>query len=133
MADAATNTPPRAKPSTRRHTRQVLAVLAGVLLTTGIGLLLHARSSGTNTSQTLRLGTGLDQASYDLLLVARGDLPADGAVLVYLDEISHEQLGQPQNAAWDRALHARLIDRLTAAGAKAIVFDIVFSDANPGQ
>src|SRR5262249_46956344 len=29
---------------------------------------------------------------------------------------------------WDRALHAKLIDRLTAAGARVIVFDIVFTD-----
>src|SRR5204863_5543862 len=31
----------------------------------------------------------------------------------------------------DRALPAQLIQRLRAAGAKAIVFDVVFSDANP--
>src|SRR5438552_733863 len=48
-----------------------------------------------------------------------------------MDEESHRSLGQPVNAAWDRALHARLIDRLTAAGARAIVFDVVFSDPNP--
>jgi len=48
-----------------------------------------------------------------------------------MDEESHRSLGQPFNAGWDRALHARLIDRLTAAGARAIVFDVVFSDPNP--
>ena len=40
----------------------------------------------------------------------------------------HKELAQPRNAAWDRALHARLVERLTQAGARAIVFDIVFSE-----
>src|SRR5262249_34001075 len=75
-----------------------------------------------------RVGDALINRSYDLQLVARGDVPAAEAVLVYLDEKSHTVLQQPLNAPWDRTLHARLIDRLTAAGTKAIVFDIVFSD-----
>ena len=50
--------------------------------------------------------------------------------MVYLDEASHLKLGQPQNAPWDRSLHARLVDRLTTASARAIVFDVVFSDPN---
>jgi adenylate cyclase len=133
MADTAPKTASRSKPSARRHTRLVLAVIAGMVFTTAAGLLLHTRSSGTNKNQTLRLGTGLEQASYDLLLVARGDRPVNEAVMVYLDEVSHEQLGQPQNVPWDRALHARLVDRLNDAGAKAIVFDVVFSDANPDK
>jgi len=73
----------------------------------------------------------LTQASYDLLHVARGEVRANEAVLVYMDEVSHQRLGQPLNAAWDRALHAQLIQRLSGAGAKAIVFDVVFSDPNP--
>lgn len=62
------------------------------------------------------------------MMVSRGDRPADEAVIVYLDEKSHRQLGQPLNAPWDRTLHAKLIDRLTASGARAIIFDVVFSD-----
>jgi adenylate cyclase len=80
-----------------------------------------------------RAGAGLANLSYDLLLVARGDQKADGAVMVFLDEASHLKLQQPLNAAWDRALHARMVDRLHQAGAKAIVFDVVFSDPNPGS
>jgi len=45
-----------------------------------------------------------------------------------MDEPAHKALGQPLNAPWDRSLHAKLIDRLTAAGASVIVFDIVFAD-----
>lgn len=66
--------------------------------------------------------------SYDFLTVIRGDRKTDEAVLVLLDERSHKQLNQPLNAPWDRALHAQMIDRLTAAGARVIVFDVVFSD-----
>lgn len=81
------------------------------------------------------LGQGLILHSYDLQLVARGDVAVGEAVVVYMDDASHAALRQPLNAPWDRALHARLIRRLTAAGARAIVFDIIFSDPdarNPG-
>jgi adenylate cyclase len=79
-------------------------------------------------------GAGLVNTSYDLLHLLRNrHIPASESVIVYLDEKSHLDLKQPLNAPWDRALHAQLIDRLTAAGAKAIVMDIVFSDLNPGQ
>ena len=74
------------------------------------------------------IGRGLVNRSYDFLIIARGDQAATDAVIVYLDEKSHAELGQPLDAPWDRALHARLVERLTAAGAKVIVFDIVFSD-----
>src|SRR5438477_13146687 len=102
----------------QRHGRLVGAIVIGVVITVATGLALHE----------FRFGGGLRNASYDLLLVARGDQPALEAVMVYMDEVSHEQLHQSMNAAWDRALHAKLIDRLTVAGAKAIVFDIVFAD-----
>jgi len=52
-------------------------------------------------------------------------------VLVELDDDSHNQLSQPYNASWDRAMHARLIERLTAEGARAAVFDILFTDRHP--
>jgi adenylate cyclase len=106
-------------------TRPRLAAAVGVVLAAGCGLLLH--------DDGFRLGAGLERSSYDLLHVWRGDKRVTEAVLVYLDEASHQKLGQPLNAAWDRSIHARLIDRLTAAGARAIVFDIVFSDANTNQ
>src|SRR5436309_5330543 len=97
-----------------------LAAGAGALLAAGCGLVLHEYP----------LGRGLAQSSYDLLMVLRGEVRAPEAVIVYMDEDSHQKLGQPYNAVWDRALHARLIDRLTVAGARAIVFDVVFSDPN---
>jgi len=101
---------------TRR--KKWLATAFGAMLAAGVGLVLR----------DFTVGRGLVTRSFDLLLVARGDLAANEAVIVYLDEASHGILNQPRNAAWDRALHARLVERLTAAGAKAIVFDVVFAD-----
>ena len=83
---------------------------------------------------TFALGSGLVNLSYDLLHILRSErIPAPEALIVYLDEKSHLDLNQPLNAPWDRALHAQMIDRLTAAGAQAIVMDVVFSDANPDK
>lgn len=103
-----------------RISRNLVAAVFGALLATGLGLFLH----------TYNFGRGLINHSYELQLVARGDVRTREAVIVYMDEASHSALKQPLNAPWDRSLHARLINRLTAAGAKAIVFDIVFSDAD---
>jgi adenylate cyclase len=100
-----------------------LASAGAALLSVGVGLLLH----------TFPFGRGLSNFSYDLLPVARGDVPVEEAALVFLDERSHLQLQQSFTAPWDRALHARLIDRLVHAGARAVVFDVVFSDPNPAD
>jgi len=100
-----------------------MGALLGVILAVVTGLGLH----------TFRFGRGLTNASYDLLLVARGDRMTDQAVIVYLDDVSYQKLNQPLNTPWDRALHAKLIDRLSTAGAKAIVFDILFSDPEPAN
>jgi adenylate cyclase len=101
----------------------LMALLAGGVLSICSGLLFRE----------LPLGDGLQRASYDLLFVARGDIAATNSVLIYMDEDSHQRLNQPLNAPWDRSLHAKLIERLTLAGARAIVFDIVFSDPIPAK
>jgi adenylate cyclase len=102
-------------------TRAHLAAAAGALLAVGSGLLLHE----------FKFGSGLAHASYDLLTVMRGDVRAEEAFIVYMDDAATRSLGQSDTAAWDRALHARLIERLTAAGARAIVFDVVFANPKP--
>ena len=78
-----------------------------------------------------RIGDGLTRQSYDLLHLFRGDIHTDEAVIVYLDDVSHKELHQRFGSIWDRSLHAQLLERLKADGAKAVVFDVVFSD--PGQ
>src|SRR4029079_329582 len=48
----------------------------------------------------------------------------------YMDEESHRVLNQPWHGAWDRSLHARLIDNLNRWHARAIVFDVLFLATN---
>ncbi len=52
--------------------------------------------------------------------------PTSGVLtIVSIDDSSLERYGRWEN--WPRSLHAALIDRLHAAGARAIVFDITFA------
>jgi adenylate cyclase len=74
------------------------------------------------------LGGGITRLSFDLPFALRGNQAITNAAIIYLDEESHRELNQPLLAPWDRSLHARLIDQLTAADAKAIVFDILFTE-----
>ena len=92
------------------------AVGAGVAI--GLGWLMAGH----------RLGDPLKHLSYDLLFAMRADMRVDEALIVYLDDLSHKELNQSFLEAWDRSLHARLVERLTADRAKAVVFDIVFAD-----
>ncbi len=79
------------------------------------------------------LGEGLARLSYDLPFIVRArraarELPP--ACVIYLDEGSAAKLDQ-RGGVWDRQLHADLVRRLKREGARAIFFDIVFSDAWP--
>jgi PAS domain S-box-containing protein len=51
--------------------------------------------------------------------------------ILYLDLNSYLTFKQNPALAWDRSLHARLVDRLRNAGARAVVFDILFTDPGP--
>jgi adenylate cyclase len=77
------------------------------------------------------LATKLQNLSYDLTFLARPMSQPDEVVVVYMDDASYQDLKQPYTAPWDRSLHARLLKRLTAEKARAVVFDIVFSDPGP--
>jgi len=50
--------------------------------------------------------------------------------IIRLDAASARQLHQPSWQPWDRALHARLLEKLTAQGARAVFFDVVFGATN---
>jgi CHASE2 domain-containing sensor protein len=64
--------------------------------------------------------------SYDLPFYFHPRTTVDGVVIVYMDSDSEARLGQGRWDRWDRAVHARLIRKLTEAGAKAVVFDVRF-------
>ncbi|HWP22859.1 MAG TPA: CHASE2 domain-containing protein, partial [Candidatus Binatia bacterium] len=63
-----------------------------------------------------------------LLFKLRGPRPAPGdAVVVSIDKDSADQLGISENPEkWPRALHARLVDVLSKAGAAVVTFDVHF-------
>lgn len=75
----------------------------------------------------LPLFQGPVNLSYDLAFLFRPRAVIDDVVIVYMDEDSEARLGQGRWDRWDRAAHARLLERLKEAGAKALVLDILFS------
>jgi adenylate cyclase len=99
-----------------RHLTRGLTILTGSVLATGLGLACLRYSFA---EPLLRL-------SYDLPFLWRAPLDTHEVVLVYIDEYSAKQLHQPLDDVWNRALHAPLLDRLTADKARLVFYDIVF-------
>jgi len=95
------------------------AAIIGAVLAAGLGYF----------SLTTPLGDSLVRASYDLPFKFRPFIFPNEVVMVYLDDASHEKLHQKYTEVWNRAFHAKLVNRLTAEHAKAVVFDLIFSDA----
>ena len=75
------------------------------------------------------LGESLARLSYDLPFVVRGAVEMPKSCIVYMDEDSARKLGQT-GAIWDRKLHTQLLAALAADQPRAILFDVVFSDAS---
>lgn len=93
---------------------------AGLAVAVGLGAL------------TLRpVGDWIEAWSYDLPYKLRSDIAADGVVMVAMDAASMTALGQESIAGWNRQLHASLLDRLMARGARAAAFTTVFSEPAP--
>ncbi|HZX75600.1 CHASE2 domain-containing protein [Lysobacter sp.] len=90
--------------------RTLLALLAGVLA----AVLAYTGA--------LR---NLDTAIYDAHMADWTAQPDGQTLIVAIDERSIAELGQ---WPWPRAVHARLIDRLQHAGARAIAMDLVLSE-----
>jgi CHASE2 domain-containing sensor protein/signal transduction histidine kinase len=66
-----------------------------------------------------------DLLLYDLQMGFFSRPVADDIIIVAVDEKSLDTLGR---WPWSRQVHAKLVDRLTQAGAKAIVLDILFAE-----
>jgi adenylate cyclase len=102
----------------RSGARLRLALFLGVgLAVTGLGLV----SYGTDVFRGLELG------SVDVRFSIRGkQAPPPDVVVVKIDDVTFDRL----NERWPfrRTLHARLIKRLTAEGAKVIAYDVQFSE-----
>jgi len=113
----------------KQKLRGHLAGLIGVALVFVIGFLLLAFDS--------RLSRVLTRASYDwsfdLSRPLSPKLNNSDVIIIYMDPDSYTDLHQPFNKPWDRALHAELLEKLKADGARAVVMDIVFTDPGPSR
>ncbi|HAS77935.1 MAG TPA: histidine kinase [Marinobacter adhaerens] len=78
--------------------------------------------------QTTELPQRLDYWLYDQAITSNPLEASDEVVLVTIDELSLNRLGR---WPWPRNLHAELIAKLNEAGAKTIVFDILFAEPSP--
>lgn len=107
----------------RRVLEQWLGAVAGGLLVAALAILLRA-----HWTEAVPLGQTLLLRSYDLPFALQPQENPTDALLILMDEESHRALDQPYGAPWDRALHARLIDTLTTAGARLVVMDVLFSE-----
>jgi serine/threonine protein kinase len=68
----------------------------------------------------------------DALFRLRGQRsPHPDIAVVAIDEQSYSQLKVPLTAPWPRSLHAQLLNALADAGAKRVVFDVLFTGADP--
>jgi len=104
----------------------VFAVLIAVLVVIGlwISVLAPLNLDAMSQNQLLWAADALDP------------LPDDpGVLIVGIDDDSEAALGPPPfgpNAHW-RALHARLIERAHAGGARAVVFDLSMTTSTPAD
>lgn len=72
-----------------------------------------------------------DGPSYDWLYLMQKPRAMDDVVIIGLDDASIGTLASGQHrslATWDRSLYTRLMDRMTDAGARRVVFDVLFED-----
>src|SRR3989338_7731979 len=70
--------------------------------------------------------------TYDYRFHAKGSREANPQIVVI--EISDESVTKIGRWPWDRDWHATLIQVLKKAGAKAVVFDVLFSEqSNPAK
>jgi len=104
-----------------KHLIRASVIAGGILATTTFGLACLRYS----------FGEPLARLSYDLPFLWRTTLDTHDITLVYLDEYSAKQLNQPLEDVWNRALHVRLLDRLTQEKARLVFYDIVFDAPAP--
>src|SRR5919204_2194953 len=97
------------------------AVMLGIL-TGVVGLLVSLLPFGFELEESVGL---------DILFKLRGiRQPPSDVVIVSIDNASAVHLNLPIDLKkWPRALHARLTENLTRAGAAVIAFDLMFDEA----
>ncbi|WP_213982698.1 CHASE2 domain-containing protein, partial [Sphingomonas sp. dw_22] len=69
-----------------------------------------------------------DNLVYDRLVWLERQPARDDIIVVAIDDESVHRIG---GFPWPRSVHARLLDRLQAAGPRAILYDVLFVDPSP--
>ena len=115
------STPPRTRKAARRG-----AFIQHVVVSAAIFAIAIAGVAGASLL-THHLDS-LELKSYDFLMsVLRGPLPTpDDIAIVAIDDSSMKEFAGSFSWPWPRSVHAELVRQLGAAGARAIVFDVVF-------
>ena len=126
----------------KSHWRWLLRLassVAGAVLVSAVGWVLAQTSFSVGTFGERKashfawlctsFGESLARLSYDLPFVVRGTVEMPKSCLIYMDEDSGRKLGQT-GTIWDRKLHGQLLEALAADKPRAILFDVVFSEAS---
>ena len=94
---------------------------AGMLIALIVALVLSALYLGN-----ARFFQVLEEKTLDMRFALRGKIdPGPETVIAAIDEKSINKLGR---FPWSRSTWSRVVDRLTADGARVIVFDVIFSE-----
>ncbi|WP_341319353.1 CHASE2 domain-containing protein [Paraburkholderia sp. IMGN_8] len=75
-----------------------------------------------------RLTASVDHLVYDRFLSLRAQPVSPDIVVVEIDNASIAQLGR---WPWPRSVHARLLEQLARAKPAAVIYDVLFTEANP--
>ncbi len=78
-------------------------------------------------------GEALADASYDYLFRFSGRGATNRVAIIRLDNASYAELGQRRGQRWDRALHARLLNKLKDDGCPLVVLDVFFREPGPPE
>ena len=102
--------------------QRVLKAVSLGIITALLGAVVYFLLSGFELEENLGL---------DVLFKLRGKIEAPkDTVIIAIDKTSSDHFDLPNDPAqWPRQLHAQLIERLAALGARVIVFDIFFKEA----
>ena len=104
---------PLPKPQGRRRKRQ----FSDALLVLGVAVVVILAQVGT------RAFAGLERQLYDAASTLTDRMPSDRIAIIAIDDTSIANIGR---WPWPRDVHARLIDQLSAAGAKTIAHTALF-------
>ena len=108
------------------------AIIIGLVVALGWAPWLHLFGGRDDAERSTLVGNNglqsLELRTLDARFAARGIEAPPALDKIAIVGIDQNSLGRVGQWPWPRALHARLIGKLKAAGARVIVFDIDFAD-----